>query len=1139
MSRERKIGRFLGVPLFTMLVVLISLPVSASATPPQVISTSVSHVGTTSARLQASVNPEGKVISYRFEYGASACSAEPDLCATNPELEGVLTGNASEPKLIAATLKGLASGTTYHFRIKVSNPAKETAQGGDATFATFRAPVGFGSCPNEALRTGKASSLLPDCRAYEQASSPDKNGADINGSTNQVEASADGNGLAFFTASGLPGAVGAQDFETFLAQRKGDNWATHGVYPPASQGPVVRNAGWTPDLSLFFSNVTDSFAGPWLFQSRNSASEAFIPIFKGGESFLAGASADGSLVYLQNEAQLLPEAAPGKDNLYVWDRDTHTLKLAGVLADSECATPPCVPAGGSFAGAYQWLSGENSFNVNRSGFKYYVQPSHAISEDGSRAYFTAGGGQLYLREGAAGSSPKTVHVSAPQRSAPDTNGTRAAAFMAATPDGSKAFFTSGEKLTEDATTGPEPPPAAIARAGVDGKPDSIEANCLPARAAGLATDSKYIYWANPGAGSIGRAELGCGSIDNEFILTGDQPQWVAVDAGHIYWTSSSDAEGGGEGEIGRADIDGVPASIESDFIPGKVETGPGEFKTLVNHPQGIAVDATHVYWANDDLATAATYAIARAEIDGSNPEPSWHPIGSLEIPQGVAVNATHVYWTTNNPNSWIARADLDGSNELFKSVNLEGFVPAEVRGIALDGSHVYWVGKATSQIGRANLELGEIEMEFIKPSGSLRGLAVDPTHIYWGVNGEAVPNPGNDLYQFDAETGDLSDLVPDTEDPNGAEVKGILGTSIDGSYVYFAANGDLDGAGPAKAGDCEARGGGFLNAAGHCGLYLTHAGQVSLIAPLDADGGESDATNWEPGGQLATRSAVVNTARVSGDGKTLLFRSQEQLTKYDNRGLAEFYRFNTEEGLSCVSCSPSGEAPLAAPSFQSIEPALPLVEPPGSPAILTRNLSSDGKRVFFETPDKLVAGDTNGEEGCPPTGQAFVPACQDVYEWEAKGTGSCNSSAQNGGCLYLLSSGTSAEPAFFADASESGNDAFTFTRSALVPQDQDTLQDAYDAHVEGGLASQNVVPPPPCEGDACKPGASAPPPFQSPQTPGFQGPSNPKEKGCPKGKRKVTQKGKSRCVAKKKKKHKGASKKKGTQKASKSGGAAR
>jgi len=171
-----------------------------------------------------------------------------------------------------------------------------------------------------------------------------------------------------------------------------------------------------------------------------------------------------------------------------------------------------------------------------------------------------------------------------------------------------------------------------------------------------------------------------------------------------------------------------------------------------------------------------------------------------------------------------------------------------------------------------------------------------------------------------------------------------------------------------------------------------------------------------------------------------------------------------------------------------------------------------------------VAEDTDGEEGCPGGGQASVPVCQDVYEWEAKGSGSCEGESQNGGCLYLLSNGTSAEPAFFADASESGNDAFIFTRSALVAQDQDELQDVYDVRVEGGLTAQNVVPPPPCEGTkACKGPRPPAPAFQSPQTPAFNGPGNPKAKGCPKAKRKVSKKGKTRCVAKKP--HKGKSKK--------------
>ena len=61
----------------------------------------------------------------------------------------------------------------------------------------------------------------------------------------------------------------------------------------------------------------------------------------------------------------------------------------------------------------------------------------------------------------------------------------------------------------------------------------------------------------------------------------------------------------------------------------------------------------------------------------------------------------------------------------------------------------------------------------------------------------------------------------------------------------------------------------------------------------------------------------------------------------------------------------------------------------------TRNLSANGNRVFFESPDAMLPADTNG--------------VIDVYEWEAKGEGSCESESLNGGCLYLISSGSDPE----------------------------------------------------------------------------------------------------------------------------------
>ncbi len=145
--------------------------------------------------------------------------------------------------------------------------------------------------------------------------------------------------------------------------------------------------------------------------------------------------------------------------------------------------------------------------------------------------------------------------------------------------------------------------------------------------------------------------------------------------------------------------------------------------------------------------------------------------------------------------------------------------------------------------------------------------------------------------------------------------------------------------------------------------------------------------------------------------------------------------------------------------------------------VVTRNLSSSGNQVFFESVDPLVGQDTNG--------------VQDVYEWEADGAGSCQTAAQNGGCIYLISSGKSPDPSFFADASSDGDDVFFFTTQPLVGQDRDQLVDIYDARVDGGLASQDpTTTGPPCAGDECRSESATPPEIGTPTSAASNGEGN-------------------------------------------------
>jgi hypothetical protein len=80
-------------------------------------------------------------------------------------------------------------------------------------------------------------------------------------------------------------------------------------------------------------------------------------------------------------------------------------------------------------------------------------------------------------------------------------------------------------------------------------------------------------------------------------------------------------------------------------------------------------------------------------------------------------------------------------------------------------------------------------------------------------------------------------------------------------------------------------------------------------------------------------------------------------------------------------------------------------------------------------------------------------------------------SERSGGCVNLISSGTSSAGSAFYDASENGNDVFFITTAKLVGEDYDKGYDVYDAHVCTGTVPCRVVPvsPPPCtSGDSCK-----------------------------------------------------------------------
>jgi len=96
---------------------------------PIAITEPASGITQTSATLNASVNPDGGLVTLcTFEYGLTASYGQSAPCTPPP-------GGGTTAVPVSAALEGLAEGPTYHFRISATN-AGGTSPGGDLTFKT-------------------------------------------------------------------------------------------------------------------------------------------------------------------------------------------------------------------------------------------------------------------------------------------------------------------------------------------------------------------------------------------------------------------------------------------------------------------------------------------------------------------------------------------------------------------------------------------------------------------------------------------------------------------------------------------------------------------------------------------------------------------------------------------------------------------------------------------------------------------------------------------------------------------------------------------------------------------------------------------------------------------------------------------
>jgi hypothetical protein len=375
---------------------------------------------------------------------------------------------------------------------------------------------------------------------------------------------------------------------------------------------------------------------------------------------------------------------------------------------------------------------------------------------------------------------------------------------------------------------------------------------------------------------------------------------------------------------------------------------------------------------------------------------------------------------------------------------------AQYQGASHDGSVVAFKIDGDLYVRIDNTETKEVT----SGAASFAGLSSDGSYLFYVSGGDQ-----GTIHRFDTRAGTDVAINPTAEGQ-------VVNVSADGSHVYFISEEQIEGEGLALKPNLYV----WSDDAAASAHPVRH---IATVAPTDLHRTSGDleppvpsltawtpvVTNPSPGAAYEgiEQGPGADSSRTTPHGNVLVFESRAKLTSYDNGGHTEIYRYSAADSIQCLSCNP-----LQAPTGDAHLENLKVLRA----GIVIHNLSEDGTRVFFETPEGLVGRDTDG--------------INDIYQWHEGG---------EAGSIDLISSGHSVEykpvllPGFEEEAwFPRANTIFSVTPSGsdVFFQAQDELVEGaggggtsgiYDARVNGGFP--NNPPPAACAEEGCRPATQA------------------------------------------------------------------
>jgi hypothetical protein len=434
---------------------------------PSIDSATASNLTLSSADLTARINPNGFDTTYHFEYGTTTAYGK---IVPVPDADiGAGTSDVTRTEHVSE----LSANMTYHWRVVATNP-NDTAVGADHTFVYNTAGTG-----------------LPDNRAYEMVTPSHKNGAlvgDVSFVGGNPSIAADGSRVI---ASAIQCFAGAESCNAvsngdgigspYAFTRTSSGWTTTPLAPPATRFP--SNTPWENNAdtgTALFSMATPPFGQDDFYVRQPDGS--FVDIGPNTPPEEGARGGKGGKVGAAVQAQTTDFSHFVWETAVKWSFDKRN-------AGSETAYE-YVGVGNSQPLLVGVTGGRGSEDlISRCGTSLGAAEAQLIpgslSADGRTVFFTArdagngvpcpsGSGTngktpvpvaaVYARVDGELPDAHTVGLSNPSPSecgAGEGAGEKAcreavsrpagAAFKGASADGSKAFFTSTQQLTDGAS----------------------------------------------------------------------------------------------------------------------------------------------------------------------------------------------------------------------------------------------------------------------------------------------------------------------------------------------------------------------------------------------------------------------------------------------------------------------------------------------------------------------------------------------------------------------------------------------------------------------------------------------------------------------------------------------------------------